>query len=45
MHSWHIAFQDLFQVLNFILQRILSNAPFSQALDIKGFSDKKVFYK
>jgi hypothetical protein len=44
MHSWHIAFQIFSKVLNFILQRILSNAPFSQVLDSKAFR-KKVFYK
>jgi hypothetical protein len=42
MHSWHISFQIFSKVLNFILQRILSNALFP-SIDTQVFR-KKVFY-
>jgi hypothetical protein len=43
MHSWHIAFQDLFPSLNLIPSKnVVSNA-FSQILVTKEFSEGKYF--
>jgi hypothetical protein len=42
MHSWHIAFQDLFQSFELYSSKNIVKCPFSQVLDIKGFQKESV---
>jgi hypothetical protein len=43
MHSWHIAFQSLFQSFEpYPSKNIVSNALFPQILDTKGFQKEGI---
>jgi hypothetical protein len=42
MHSWHIAFQNLFQSFELYSSKNIVTCPFSQALDVKGFQKESV---
>jgi hypothetical protein len=45
MHSWHIAFQDLFQSFELYSSKNIVKCPFSQILDTKGFQKESILQK
>jgi hypothetical protein len=45
MHSWHIAFQDLFQSFELYSSKNIVKCPFSQVLGTKGFQKESISKK
>jgi hypothetical protein len=42
MHSWHIAFQDLFQSFELYSSKNIVKCPFSQVLGTKGLQKESI---